>query len=46
MSMSKIIVTAGNLVEAREACAAIDQRELLEVGCETWGIMILLQVPP
>ena len=31
-------VTAANLDEAREACSAVDQRDELVPGAETWGI--------
>ncbi len=36
--MDHIIVTTDNLDEARDACAALDQRAELKAGCETWGI--------
>lgn len=36
--MQRIIVTADNLDDAREACIALDQRRELEPGCETWDI--------
>lgn len=38
ITASLITVTADNLTEAREACAAIDQSSELKPGCETWGI--------
>jgi hypothetical protein len=31
-------VTEENIEQAREDCAAIDQRDELAVGCETWEI--------
>ena len=37
--ISYIKVTADNLDEAKDACGAIDQRQELEIGDETWGIM-------
>jgi len=37
--MTYITITTDNLDAAREACIAIDQRNELKVGCETWGII-------
>ncbi len=34
----RVTYTTDNLTEAREACVAIDQRNELKAGCETWGI--------
>ena len=36
--MEHFFVTAENLRDARESCIAIDQRNEMEPGCETWGI--------
>lgn len=37
--INQITVTAENLVDARDACSALDQRVELKPGCETWGII-------
>lgn len=34
------IKTAEELLDAKETCAAVDQKKELCIGCETWGILI------
>jgi hypothetical protein len=37
IASTRVVATADNLDEVRDACAALDQRAELKPGCETWG---------